>query len=382
MNQPKNDKLKETQRELTISENKYREIIENIEDGYFEVDLKGNYTYVNDYISRYLGISKEELIGRSYTDFVEKDTVGEVFKTFNKVYKNNLPKGIFESQIKRNNGEIRTFEGSFYLKYDSSGRKVGFYGFTRDITKKKEAELKLRKSEENLRSAYNQVNFYKDLLSHDIANILNTIRMSLEIHPSYLEIPEKRDEIINLIRISLDKGMKLFANIKKLSQLEDSEIILEKINVLKILEQSINFIKRSFNEKEIQINVNTSGKQIVVRANNLLLDAFENLLINAVKYNDNSTVEILVNISKERKDRKIYIKMEFVDNGIGISDERKQFIFQRGYNMYKGGKGMGFGLSLVKKIIQKYRGEIWVEDSLKGDYTKGAKFVLLIPEIE
>ncbi|MFX1312849.1 MAG: PAS domain-containing protein, partial [Promethearchaeota archaeon] len=52
--------IKETQQKLIESDKKYREIIENIEDGYFEVDLRGNYTYINDYACRFLGVPKEE----------------------------------------------------------------------------------------------------------------------------------------------------------------------------------------------------------------------------------------------------------------------------------------------------------------------------------
>ena len=117
--------MKESQQKLMESDKKYREIIENIEDGYFEVDLKGNYTYVNDYICRYLGISKKELIGKSYTYNLDKGTINDVFEIFNSVYNNNLLKGSFESEVMRSDGEIRTFEGSFYLRYDFRGRKEG-----------------------------------------------------------------------------------------------------------------------------------------------------------------------------------------------------------------------------------------------------------------
>ena len=71
--------------------------------------------------------------------------------------------------------------------------------------------------------------------------------------------------------------------------------------------------------------------------------------------------------------------MEFIDNGIGVPDERKKMIFKRGNRELKGSKGMGIGLSLVKKILKNYKGKIWVEDKVKGDYSKGSKFVLLIP---
>ena len=80
-------------------------------------------------------------------------------------------------------------------------------------------------------------------------------------------------------------------------------------------------------------------------------------------------------------DKKKIIMLEFSDNGIGIPDDRKVMIFKRGNRELKGSKGMGIGLSLVKKIMKGYNGKIWVEDKVIGDFSKGSNFILLIPEI-
>ena len=73
--------------------------------------------------------------------------------------------------------------------------------------------------------------------------------------------------------------------------------------------------------------------------------------------------------------------LEFSDNGIGVPDDRKVMIFKIGNRDLKGSKGMFIGLSLVKKIMKGYNVKIYVEDKLKGDFSKGSKFILLIPEI-
>ncbi|MFW9824798.1 MAG: PAS domain S-box protein, partial [Candidatus Thorarchaeota archaeon] len=149
--------IKKAQQNLLESDKNYKEIIENMEDGYFEVDLKGSFTYVNDYICKFLGISKNGLLGRSYEIILEKNTINDVYQNFNYVYENELPKGTFESQVIRNDGTKRIFEGSFYLKYDSSGKKIGFYGFTRDITEKKLVEKTIKESEEKFRTIFNSI---------------------------------------------------------------------------------------------------------------------------------------------------------------------------------------------------------------------------------
>lgn len=117
-------------------------------------------------------------------------------------------------------------------------------------------------------------------------------------------------------------------------------------------------------------------------ANEFLLDVFENILHNAIKYNKNETIEIQINIFREEINKKKLIKLEFIDNGIGIFDENKESIFQKGYKRDKKVRGMGIGLSLVKKIIKSYNGKIWVENRIKDDYEQGSNFVILIPELK
>jgi len=362
---------------------RYREIIENIEDGYFEVDLNGNFTYINDYICRYLGFSKKQLIGKSYTSMLNKKTYKEVYEIFNLVYKNNLPKGTFESKVIRNDGQERTFEGTFYLRYDTSGKKVGFYGFTRDISEQKEAVQKLKKSEEKYREAYNRAELYKDLFYHDINNILSNIKLSIDISEKYLNEPGKEREIkdlYELIKGQFERGTKLITNVRKLSNLENLEKSLKSVKAIKILEEAIIFVQNSRSSNNINIRISSSEKKIITRANEFLIDVFDNLLINAINYNENPKKEVLIKISRESKENVKYIKFEFNDNGIGISDKRKEVIFQEGFSKEKGSKGMGFGLTLVKKIIESYKGEIWIEDRVKGDYSQGSNFVFLIPE--
>ena len=139
------------EQKLRESEKKYRSILENMQDGYFEVDLKGNYVFVNDYQCKFLGYQKDELLSMNYRDILDKATINEVFKKFNQLYNDENTRAIFESKVLRSDGKTRIIDGTAYLKFDSRGNKVGFYGFTRDITDKIESEQKLRESEEKYR---------------------------------------------------------------------------------------------------------------------------------------------------------------------------------------------------------------------------------------
>lgn len=125
------------EQKLKESERKYRGILETIQEGYYEVDLKGNFTFFNDYLCEFLGYSKDKLLGVNFREVLDKETIKNVFKIFNQVYINEIPVTNFESKVLRNDRKTRFIEGTIYLKYDSKGKKVGFYGFTRDITEKK-----------------------------------------------------------------------------------------------------------------------------------------------------------------------------------------------------------------------------------------------------
>ncbi|KKK44364.1 MAG: Signal transduction histidine kinase [Candidatus Lokiarchaeum sp. GC14_75] len=375
--------IKEIELKAKESDKKYREIINNIEDGYYEIDLAGNYTYVNDYTCRYLGISREKLLGTNSNQILDKNTREEIFKIFSNMYEKNLPKETFESQVIRNDGKIRTFEGIVYLKYNSSGDKVGFYGFTHDITEKKEAEEKLKKSEERYKEAYNRAELYKDIFYHDINNIFSNIKLSVDLSKKFLSETGREKDIealYDIIQKQFVKGAKLLANVGKVFSLDQSKSSLKSIDALKKLNDAIKFIHDSFHERNINIKVDSVTKKIHIQANELLYDVFDNLLINAITYNNNSNIEILIKITKVIKNKINYIKFLFQDNGIGIAKDKKDLIFHERSKKEKGSKGLGFGLTLVKKIINNYNGEIWVEDKVSGNCSHGSNFIILIPE--
>ncbi len=139
---------KNAEQKLKESEKKYREILENIKEGYFEVDLKGNFTFVNDYLCKILGYSKEELLGTSYDIVYDDKRSKEVFKLYNQLFKNEIsPPLVFENQLLTQSGKIMYYEALADVKYDSEGNKVGFFGLLRDITERKIVEHKLIESE-------------------------------------------------------------------------------------------------------------------------------------------------------------------------------------------------------------------------------------------
>ncbi|MFX0001266.1 MAG: PAS domain S-box protein [Candidatus Hodarchaeota archaeon] len=139
---------------LKESEEKYRGILDNIKETYFEVDLKGNFTFFNHALIELIGYSKNELLGANYRNFVDEENKNKIFKVYNEVYRTSMPKSDFQFQFPKKNGDLITCESSVYLIYDSEGNKIGFSGLARDITEKFLLEQKIKDSETKYRHLF------------------------------------------------------------------------------------------------------------------------------------------------------------------------------------------------------------------------------------
>jgi PAS domain S-box-containing protein len=142
----------ESQREAALealrqSEEKHRTILENIEEGYYEVDLNGNFTFFNASMCRTLGYPPEEMMGMNNRQFTDKENAKKLFKTFNEVYRTGEPAKGFDWQIIRKDGTERYIEVSVSLQKNSSGEPIGFRGISRDITERKQKDELLKASE-------------------------------------------------------------------------------------------------------------------------------------------------------------------------------------------------------------------------------------------
>ena len=125
---------------LRASEEKYRTILEGIEDAYYEVDLRGNLVFFNTAFSRMLGIPAAELAGMNNRQFMRPQVAADVFAMFSEVYRSGIPRKAFEWEMVRDDGERILTEASIHLVVDAEGSAVGFRGMLRDITERKRDE--------------------------------------------------------------------------------------------------------------------------------------------------------------------------------------------------------------------------------------------------
>ncbi|MHA2248572.1 MAG: PAS domain S-box protein, partial [Candidatus Hodarchaeales archaeon] len=191
---------------MEFSKDKFIQVIEGIKECYFEVDLKGNFTFFNESLCKLIDYSREELWGLNYKFIVDEEKRKDVFEGFNSVFITGEPLTDFEYQFKNKNGEKIIGETSVYLKIDANGNKIGFYGIFRDVTKRKKQEEKfrlelaelvtlrtqeLRDSEEKYSNLFHYSN--DAIILHDLeGNILDVNERVLE------QFGYSREEILQL----------------------------------------------------------------------------------------------------------------------------------------------------------------------------------------
>jgi len=128
---------------LRRSEARYRAILEEIEEGYYEVDLAGNFTFVNDAACRQFGYSRQELMGMNYRIYVPKEDVKNVYRAWNKVYRTGEALRSFLFASIRKDGVQIFLENSISPLRNKEGKIIGFRSISRDITERKQFEQKL-----------------------------------------------------------------------------------------------------------------------------------------------------------------------------------------------------------------------------------------------
>ncbi|KKL70383.1 hypothetical protein LCGC14_2105450 [marine sediment metagenome] len=376
-------RVTERTKELEESGEKYRNffqqykmLVESITDSVYALDRDWNYILVNEAAAKLVQLTVDEILNKNLLLLFPGIEETPFFKAYNSVMETKKMERIL-NEFTHPDGRYGVYEVSVYPITE------GILCIARDITEEKEIERKLKKSEEKYRKSFNRANLYKNIFAHDINNILQNIQSSVELSSLYINNPEKLHtikELYDIINEQVNRGKKLINNVSKITEIDETETILEKSEVHLILNRAVEYLKNSFQTRNIDIQITSPIKKLYVLVNKLLLDVFENILINAVRHNNNPNINITIDILRIEVDGKKFIKLEFKDNGIGISDFRKKVIFQKGTRKNQKSKGMGLGLSLVKKIIDSYHGKIWVEDRIKSDYKQGSNFILLIPE--
>ncbi len=148
---------KQAEEALRQSEERYRTILEEMEDAYFEVDLGGHFTFVNSSVCRYLGYTREELMGMSYKKITLEEDIESVFQVFSDVYQTSVSNKGFPWRTVRKDGSHGFAETSVSILRNEKDEVIGFRGVGRDITERMRADEVLKLAAEEWRETFDSI---------------------------------------------------------------------------------------------------------------------------------------------------------------------------------------------------------------------------------
>jgi signal transduction histidine kinase len=210
-----------------------------------------------------------------------------------------------------------------------------------------------------------------------------------QVGMGYLEIAlatlEKKYNIDEQDRVLLGKALEalqnsshLIDNIRKVQLIRSGDMKMQIVDIGEFISDVISQYSH-LQGRNVIINYKpVTGYK--VKANELLRDAFSNIVGNAIKHSpQDKPLTIDIDVAKAREKGTNYYKVSIADNGPGLCDVKKDELFTRfGHGKTKT-SGRGLGLYLIKTLVESFHGKVWAEDRVPGDCSKGAKFIVMLP---
>ncbi len=357
--------FEEAEEALAESEDKYRTIIESTEDGYYEVDLKGNFVFFNDSMCKILGFSKNEILGKNLRKFMDDENAGKVSETFKHVLKTGkTTKEINWTLIKRTCVDCIIEPSVSLIK--SKGEPVGFRGFLRDVTKRKKAET-LKQAKLAAEGANRAKGEFLANMSHEIRTPLNSIIGLTELVLETDLTPGQREDLEVVISAAYSL-LSLINDILDFSKIEAGKLELENIsfNLRDFLGESLKIVAGKAHEKRLELayRIKPDVPDTVTGDPSRLRQIILNLVGNAIKFTDHG--EVVVNVSIEQLNTfNAGIHFSVKDTGIGIPIEKQDTIFgafsQADSSTSRKFGGTGLGLAVSSQLVNLMGGKMWVE---------------------
>lgn len=379
---------KQAEEAMRRSEEKYRTILHNIEEGYYEVDLEGNFIFGNDPEARTLGYSREELIGMNYRNYTDLETSKKVYEVFNQVFTAGNSVKAFCFDVIRRDGTKRFIEVSVSLIKDSEGKPTGFRGIARDITERKQAEAKRMALQEQLQQSQKMeaIGQLAGGVAHDFNNLLTIITGYSDLILGQIDEKDPLRSDIEEIKRSAERAESLTRQLLAFSR---KQILQPKILNLNTVVSGMEKMLRRMIGEDIELitqlrqdlwEIKTDPGQIEQVILNLAVNARD-----AMPKGGKLTIETS-NIEVDKEDVHShadtipgqYVMLSLSDTGIGMTREVREKIFEPFFTTKEKGKGTGLGLSTVYGIVKQSGGNILVYSELG----KGTTFKIYLPRAE
>ena len=371
--------------ELTLGQNqeKYRNILESIEEGYFETDLSGNFTFYNDATSRILGWLKSELQGMNIRNYTSRETARKIFSTFKEVYRTGKPCKAIEFEIIRKDRKKRVIEMSVSLVRNTEGKPQGFRGIGRDTTARRLAENERKILEEKLQQIQRlqAIGTLAGGIAHDFNNLLMGIQGNVDLLLISLDATDPRYENTRNIERCIRSGANLTRQL--LGYARGGKYFVKPISLNDAVQTSSNLFGRTKKETKIickyQENiwiVEADQSQIEQVLMNLYLNAWQAMGPGGTIHvkTENTLLDSDFVQPYEAVPGK-YVSVSVADTGRGMDKETQKRVYEPFFTTKSMGKGTGMGLASAFGIIKNHNGIICFTSTLG----KGTTFYIYLP---
>lgn len=336
----------------------------------FWVCPSGHFMYVNEAACQSLGYSREELLKMTVAD-IDPLIAAENWPAR---WREIRERGAFrvESHHRRKSGE--TFPVEITVSYQHHGSCEFCYAFARDISARKRAEEALRRANAELARSNADLEQFASIVSHDLRSPMLTISGYVFLLRSELEsrLSGEGGEMLRAIQCAIDQMNELLKGLLGYSRVGRGGLTLSDCCVEEVLRVVFTNLTAELQAAEARV---THDPLPVVRADErLLIQLFQNLIANAIKYRGPLPPEAHVSAKRELRQWVFSV----ADNGIGIAPEHRERIFgmfQRLHADESKYGGTGIGLAICKKIVEQHGGRIWVEENLP----RGSVFRFTLP---
>ncbi len=353
---------------LQESEARHRTILQTAMEGFWLADMQGRLLEVNDAYCRMSGYSAQELLAMRISDLEAGETADEVIAHIQDLIVQGEDR--FETRHRRKDGSIFPVEVSVQCRTSEDGMTVAFL---RDITERKRMEEALAKRSKDLARSNADLAQFAYVASHDLQEPLRMVT-------SYVQLLEKRykgkldpdaDEFIGYI-VEGTKRMKLLLkallDYSRVGRRGNPRQTVECETVLETALQNLKVVL-----EETGGTVTHDPLPEIIADELQMVQLFQNLISNGLKFHGPQPPLIHVSAKQEGTN---WI-FSFHDKGIGIDPQYFEKIFVVFQRLHTRDKypGMGIGLAIAKKIVERHGGRIWVE----SEKDKGSAFYFTIP---
>ena len=358
------DTLRKSEKKLITTEERYKNLLDQANDMIFLLDEKSRFVEMNGKFEDILGYNREDWIGRLLYDLISSNDRDEAIKYCWETLKGGTPR--FDLRVVHSRGKIVYLALANSPVMDSSGNIIGIMGIARDISESKKIEELQNK--------------FVSHVSHELRTPLTAMKefMALLIDEIPGKLNEEQSEYCQRVSSNIDRLTRIIENLLLISSVDEGKIFLEKqlVDIKDLINQVCETLKITAEKKKIRIKtVSEANPPRIYADSDRIVQVLTNLIYNSIKFTQEGG-EITVGI-RDRGDKIIFwVK----DNGIGISPEDQERIFDRfqqirGRQSF-GRQGSGLGLAISRDIVSLHRGEIWVESRVG----EGSTFTISLPK--